>query len=33
MARLQHYGIKFPITTDSFEKTLFDLDLNELDIA
>lgn len=31
MARLQHYGIKFPITTDSFEKTLFDLDLNELD--
>lgn len=31
MARLQHYGIKFPITTDSFEKTLFDLDFNELD--
>lgn len=31
MARLQHYGIKFPITTDSFEKTLFDLDFNDLD--
>lgn len=31
MAKLQHYGIKFPITTDSFEKTLFDLDFNELD--
>ena len=28
MARLQHYGIKFPITTESFENTLFDLDFN-----
>lgn len=28
MARLQHYGIKFPITTESFENTLLDLDFN-----
>ena len=31
MGRLQHYGIKFPITIKSFEKTFFDLDIKKAD--
>lgn len=31
MAKRQHYGIKFPITIESFENTFFDLNLNPLD--
>ena len=31
MAKRQHYGITFPITAKSFEKTLLDLNLNEAD--
>lgn len=31
MAKRQHYGIAFPITAKSFEKTLLDLNLNEAD--
>lgn len=31
MAKRQHYGIKFPITAESFENTLFDLNLNAAD--
>lgn len=27
MGKIQHYGIKFPITIKSFEKTLLDLDI------
>lgn len=31
MAKRQHYGIKFPITTVSFEKTLLDLNQSARD--
>lgn len=31
MAKRQHYGIKFPITVKSFEKSLLDLNQNKLD--
>jgi len=31
MAKRQHYGITFPITAKSFEKTLLDLNLNPAD--
>lgn len=31
MAKIQHYGIKFPVTIDNFEKTFFDLDIKTAD--
>lgn len=31
MAKRQHYGIKFPMTINSFENTFFDLDQNPMD--
>lgn len=31
MAKIQHYGIKFPITVESDEKTLFDLNLSPVE--
>lgn len=31
MAKQQHYGIKFPITIESFENTFFDLNLNPME--
>lgn len=31
MSKLQHYGIKFPTTIKSFEKTLLDLDIKTVD--
>lgn len=31
MGKIQHYGIKFPFTIKSFEKTLVDLDIKTAD--
>lgn len=31
MAKRQHYGIKFPLTVNSFENTFFDLNQNAMD--
>lgn len=31
MSKIQHYGIKFPTTIKSFEKTLLDLDIKTSD--
>ncbi len=31
MAKRQHYGIKFPITVESFENTFFDLNQTPMD--
>lgn len=31
MAKRQHYGVKFPLTVNSFENTFFDLNQNAMD--